>query len=54
MKSFHFNVDLFQVSKRVSKLVLENSSSYTAELQRVTVLTSALEDSIETCHRARR
>ncbi len=38
----------------MSKLVLENSSSYTAELQRVTVLTSALGDSIETCHRARR
>ncbi|CAF4059434.1 unnamed protein product [Rotaria magnacalcarata] len=42
------------VTKRVSKLILENSSSYTAELQRVTVLTSALEGSIETCHRARR
>ncbi|CAF4550005.1 unnamed protein product [Rotaria sp. Silwood1] len=48
------NTQLTAVSKRVSKLVLENSSSYTAELQRVTVLTSALECSIETCHTARR
>ncbi len=35
-------------------MILENSSSYTAELQRVTVLTGALQDSIETCHIARR
>ncbi|CAF0810355.1 unnamed protein product [Adineta ricciae] len=45
---------LLAVSKRVSKLVLENSSAYTTELQRVTVLTSALQDSIETCYHARR
>ena len=34
--------------------MLENSSSYTAELQRVTVLTKALENSIDTCHLARK
>ncbi|UJR36882.1 hypothetical protein I4U23_029595 [Adineta vaga] len=46
-------VQLIAVSKRVSKLILENSSAYTSELQRVTVLTSALQDSIETCYNAR-
>ncbi|CAF0983402.1 unnamed protein product [Adineta steineri] len=50
----HLKTQLTAVSKRVSKLILENSSSYTTELQRVTVLTGALQDSIETCHKARR
>ncbi|CAF0818466.1 unnamed protein product, partial [Didymodactylos carnosus] len=48
------NVQLHIVSKRVSKLVLENSSSYAAELQRVTDLTSSLQQSVLICAAARR